>query len=411
MTVHVDDPELALLTGPDAEGLLAAAVATAGGQLLQWTPRQVDHRPGSGTTVAYRARVRWADRDQDETLAASTALTGVAQTPGVLALSDGEREVTVWRYPLDPALPGLAAASDRRRVGELLTSFGVPGIDPDGTQVRLRRRAYRPRRRAVIEATSPSGRLFIKVLRPHVARDLHRRHVLLRDAGLPVPRSLGWSDDGLLVLQALTGTGLRQQLRAVGPAPSGEDLLQLLQRLPEQVLGLPHRKSWTDNVTHYARVVGATLPPEATRAADLAGRVQAAVAGQPADEPTHGDLYEAQLLMTGSRVTGLLDVDTAGPGRRADDVACLIAHLEVLGDIDSNLARPQVAAHLADVAAGWQAEAEQVLDARELRYRVAGVLMSLATGPHRVQDDGWPQATTRRLDLVQHWVELADSAR
>ena len=34
--------------------------------------------------------------------------------------------------------------------------------------------------------------------------------------------------------------------------------------------------------------------------------------------------------MAGGVITGILDVDTIGPGRRADDLACLIAHLSTV---------------------------------------------------------------------------------
>lgn len=401
------DPDLLLLTGQDAGPLLEAAVETAGGELLSWTARQVDHRPGVGTTVSYRARVRWGSGERQETLAATTGLRSTTQVPpGVLVLGDGEHQVAVWRFPVDPGLPALAAAWDRPSLARLLTRFGVPGVAPDGSTVTTRLRAYRPRRRAVVEARTDAGSLFVKVLRPHLVEALHRRHVLLHDAGLPVPRSLGWTDDGLLVLRALRGTGLRQQLRRGGPAPSGADLVGLLDRLPDAVLDLPHRRAWTDHVAHYARVVGATLPSQTTRVAELADRVSSALAGSPADEPTHGDFYEGQLLVTGDRVTGLLDVDTAGPGRRADDVACLLAHAHVLA-----LMGHGDATSLRRVADGWQRAAEGTVDPTELRYRVAGVLMSLATGPHRVQDQGWRQATARRVDLVEEWVTAAETGR
>jgi hypothetical protein len=55
----------------------------------------------------------------------------------------------------------------------------------------------------------------------------------------------------------------------------------------------------------------------------------------------------------------------------------------------------------------WQEAAERSVDSVELRNRVAGVLMSLATGPHRVQEPGWEAATSRRLDLVEQWAESA----
>jgi Ser/Thr protein kinase RdoA (MazF antagonist) len=131
--------------------------------------------------------------------------------------------------------------------------------------------------------------------------------------------------------------------------------------------------------------------------------VAAALAGAVPDQPTHGDLYEGQLLVAHGRIRGLLDVDSAGPGRRADDLACLLAHLETLAVMDLRH-RDRLRA----LARDWYAEFERHVDAHELRTRVAGVLLSLATGPHRVQESGWEAATRRRLDLVEEW--LAPSA-
>jgi hypothetical protein len=66
LNVNAADPkadarELALLTGPDAAHVLAAAVQVVGGELVSCRPRQVVHQPRRGTTVSYRSRVRWPD--------------------------------------------------------------------------------------------------------------------------------------------------------------------------------------------------------------------------------------------------------------------------------------------------------------------------------------------------------------
>ncbi len=106
--------DLALLTGPDAADLLTAALAVADQELLGWRVRSVDHRPGRSTTAAYDARVRGSDGEPDQVLGASTGLP-TADVPGLLRLSDGEREVVVWRFPLDPGLPALPAALDEAR--------------------------------------------------------------------------------------------------------------------------------------------------------------------------------------------------------------------------------------------------------------------------------------------------------
>ena len=394
---RADDTSLDLLTGPGATDLLHTALATSGGQLLDWSARQVDHRPGASTTVSYRAHVKWPDGPRTVTLGASTGLrTLQADVPGMLVLSDGGRQVAVWQFPADPGLPSLAAALDQTAMRALLASYGVQAGPLD-----LVLRTYRPRRRAVVEVLGAGLRLFVKVLRPSRAAALHRRHRLLHDAGVPVPRSLGWTNDGMLVLGALPGRDLRSVLRAGGAAPDPDELSALLDRLPVEVCALPRRSSWSDNVGHYAAVVGSALPQEASRAALIAAEVEARLDGSAGgDVATHGDFYETQLLLKGSRITGLLDVDTAGPGRRADDLACLVAHSALLAMIE-----PAHAPATWSLTERLAARFGQQVDPVELRTRVAGVLMSLATGPHRVQEPDWPAATAARLDLAQRWLD------
>ena len=416
------DRDLAMLTGEAAPGLLAAALGTAGGELVSWRVRDVDHRPGGSTTASYRAVVRWADEERRETLGATTSKVDPG-APGVLSLSDGEREVSVWRFPQDPGLPALAAATDKRALASVLRSYGLGDVDADGRSLRVTVRAYRPRRRAVIEVVAPTARLFVKVLRPSRVRDLHERHRLLAEAEMPTPRSLGWTDDGLLLLQPLHGTSMRKALwdpSAALPTPIG--VVEVLNRLPEAVLELPRRTSWTEGAAHYAALLGAALPAEADRAAGLAGEISrlTTATGSP-DEPVHGDFYEAQLLLTEGRITGLLDVDTAGPGHRADDLACLVGHVAVLGTM-----RPEHRDRLTALAAAWFDELSfrggrgstashaalgkqgaEAVDPADLAARVAGVVLSLATGPHRVQESDWQDSTRRRLDVVEHWVGRA----
>jgi aminoglycoside phosphotransferase len=400
---------LELLTGPDAGDLLAAAVGTAGGQLDDWRVSQVDHRPGEVTTVAYRARVRWPDGERDDVLGASVSAGPAFEQPidadspaspaGVLTLSDGEQQVAVWCVPHDPDLPGLSAALDPGRLGRLLASFGV-----EATGLRIRLIGYRPRQRAVIRISAAGGTWYLKVLRPGQAAGLHHRHRLLHEAGVPVPRSLGWSDHGLLVLENLPGTGLRSLLAGTPDPdrlPSAADLLGLLDRFPDPVLELPRRPAWSLNCDRYAEVIAAALPSEGDRVREFARTVLAGVAGaDPGQDATHGDFYEAQLMVTGGRVSGLLDVDTAGPGHRADDLACALGHLEALAISD-----PAATVAASALATRWRNDFGHRVDPEQLRLREAGVRIGLATGPHRVQRPDWPAVTIRALDGIERLLD------
>lgn len=389
--------DLDVLTGPGAGSLLSAAVATAGGEVTTWSVRQVDHRPGRSTTVSYRAGVRWPHGVRAETLGASLGRPEDARGPGVVTLAEGERTAAVWMFQDDPALPALRPLHDPRALARLLGDLRVPGA---GGPVRLQVRAYRPTRRAVVEASTGRGRVFLKVVRPDRVVALHARHALLTDAGLPVPRPLGWTDNGLLALAPLQGTPMRDVVRDGGRVPSPADVVKLLDRMPAGVRALPRRRSWSEGAGHYAAVIGVALPAEAERAARLAAAITDAVAGDAGDEPTHGDLYEAQVLLAGGRITGLLDVDSAGPGHRADDLGCLVAHLETL-----SLLRGWDAARLRAYAREHARAYADVVGPDALAARTAGVLLSLATGPHRVQEPGWREATSRRLDAVERWLD------
>ncbi|WP_117211382.1 aminoglycoside phosphotransferase family protein [Allorhizocola rhizosphaerae] len=385
--------DLGLLTGPDAAGPLAAALAPVGGRLLSWRAVHVDNQPGRGCTVGYQARIGWPDgRVSEEQLAATTARA----PDGALVLDDGVDRVAVWRFPHDPYLPALAAATDPGAVGRLLGEFGYGGGPP-----RLRTRAYRPGRRAVIEAATGRGRLYLKVVRPQKVVALHERHRLLTGCGVPAPPSLGYTVDGLLVLEALPGRTLRRSLMLGGAVPSAQQVLSVLDRLPPRLADGPPRVSWLDRAGHYAAVIGAALPQRATRVGELAAELATLDEPEPVTA-VHGDLYESQLLVTGDRITGLLDVDTAGAGYRADDLACMIGHLSVLAQID-----PRRAPAINRLAADWLAVFDRHTDPAVLRGRIAAVVLSLATGPHRVQEPDWPAITMARLDLAAAW--LADA--
>jgi aminoglycoside phosphotransferase len=390
-------PELRLLLGPDAAGLLAAVAETAGGTLISWRPRQVSHQPNRSTVVQYRAGMRWSTGDTtSETFVAATGDRVPGQ--GAAIFDDGSTRVAVWRWPQDPFLPGLSDALDAAKVGSLLDDLGI-----DGGVVRLRTRAYRPGRRAVVEAAGRQGRLFLKVVRADRIEALHDRHRSLARS-LPVPESLGWSDGGLLVLTALPGETLRGALRSSRhPAPAPEAIVSLLDRLPAELAEEPPRRDLLSSARHHGEIIAATVPG----ATDRLEAVLDALANADDEDPgpvtaAHGDLYEAQLLVDRGRITGLLDIDTAGSGLRVDDLANFCAHLSVLAQMSD---RPR---QIRRFGAALLTHAEGHHPRAVLRRRIAAAVVGLATGPFRVMETGWASNTVRRLDLAADWLAGAD---
>lgn len=390
-------PELQLLLGEDAGELLAAVAAAAGGELSSWRPRQVDHQPGRFTVVQYKTDVTWPGCEtRSETLVAATGERIPEQ--GAAVFDDGENRVAAWRWTNDPFLPGIAEALNPTAVAALLDELGV-----DGGAIQLRTVAYRPARRAVVEATGRRGRLFLKVLRPNKVEDLHDLHRALTPE-LPVPRSLGWTDGGVLVLTALPGDTLRKALRSSSPPPpTPEAVTALLDKLPAELAERPLRRHLVSSAEHHASVIAATVPGTKERLDDLLGAIRSTLDPTPVETvPVHGDLYEAQLLVDRGRFSGLLDVDTTGAGHRVEDLANFCAHLSVLSLMSD---RPR---NFKRYGADLLAHAEQHHSPRQLRPRIAAAVISLATGPFRVLERGWQQNTRRRLDLAGEWINGLD---
>ncbi len=383
---RLDDETLPAL--PDLLGqpgaLLGAALAPAGGRVRSVQPRQTAWRPGLSLTVRYDTRVAWPDGTvTDEVLVASTG----RPHPGALVLRAGDVEVGVWRLPYDPWLPGLAAITADHRLGPLLDDLGVP---PGDAQHRIV--TYRPRRGGTT--------LFVKVTRPDRARALHDRHVALAGA-VPVPRSLGTDPDlGLVVLEGLGGTLLRQRIPLPDATlPPAGAVTALLDRLPPPPADQPaigwRAAEWVD-------LLGRLRPAQDERLQALAGELAAVDAGR--DEPrvpVHGDLHDAQLLVQRDRITGLLDVDTHGTGHRLDDLANLVGHLATLAVTTPR--RATVERYAARLLAAF----DRAVDPVVLRYAVADVVLGLATGPFRVLEPNWPANTDTRIDLAHSWAASA----
>lgn len=401
MTTSVDgvDAELGLLTGPAAGEWVAAVLAPMDATVRRWAARQVDYQPRIGTTVSYLVQVRWPDGTGTwETFGASSG-----ELPERVArVTDGETEVGLWRFPYDPDLPALPAVCDPARARRLLDAAGVRV--GDGV-LRPRVRAYRPRRRAVVEITASGRTVFCKVVRPNRAWRLYERHRVAVESGCPVPVPLGWTEDGLVVLSALPGRPLRDALLGDGPVPLDvDDVVATLDALPAALADGRRRRTWGQQAGHYAEVVAAAVP-------ELAQRAHVIAAAVDHDQPegpgvaVHGDFYESQLIVDDGRVTGLLDLDTAGRGERLDDVGCLLAHLAVLAQLTP--ARP---AEINRLGSRLWSRGCRDLEPAALARRTAAVVLSLATGPHRVQEPGWRAATARRVDLAEWWLARSRTA-
>jgi hypothetical protein len=88
-------------------------------------------------------------------------------------------------------------------------------------------------------------------------------------------------------------------------------------------------------------------------------------------------------------------------GRAGEDQAAMIGHLSLWQQIS---AQPERTRRLGDrFLSAW----DRRFDQGDLRRRAAAVILSLATGPFRVQRPAWPEETVRRIRLAESWVGSA----
>jgi Ser/Thr protein kinase RdoA (MazF antagonist) len=250
---------------------------------------------------------------------------------GVLTLRNpatGE-QADVWLYPADPELPALRTAVYAESASVVLGRLGLP---VDGVRVSLA--AYRPGKRAVVRVDATDAAYFLKVVRPSKAEPLQAQHTLWREAGMAVPRVLGWSDEGLVALEALDGVEMIGVLDRV-TEPSA--LLDAIERVTGGIGAVRSiavaRTSLVRRVDWYEGRLLELIPEHASVITSMVVAIRrryGAAGAAPATHTVHGDLHLAQILVDHehpTQVTGVLDIDTSGWGDPADDAAALYGHL------------------------------------------------------------------------------------
>lgn len=393
-------PAAAHLTGRGAVDVLRPVVAAAGGELLSCRTSQVQYRPQSDLVVRYRCEVGRNGRTTTDTLLAATTVAGpyTGTVPVEATTADGtDLSVGVWRWPFDPVLAGLPTAVTPRLAAEQLR--GLVGPRPDLEVV-----AYRPTERAVVRVRGDHREAYVKVVPPAATHTLVTRHTTLRDAGLPVPRILA-TGEGWLAMEALTGTTLRDRLKQGNlPLPPPERFRELHRSLATADHdGLPPVRSRLDDAPHHAAMLATVLPDCQGLLDELVGRIATATSHTSTTGLVHGDLHEAQLIVDDDGITGLLDVDDAGPGDPLGDIGTLLAHLAYRSATGDD---PRIDAYGAGLRVAISAETAPA----DVDLHVAAVLVGLATGPFRIQQHDWESTTRRVLALVEAHLAAAEAS-
>ena len=368
-----------------------------------WKVHSIHHRPGAGVTVGYALTVdRILDDGEhvrgEEYMCASTAHISHPNTPGLVRLTSRGATAWVWRYPGDPELPALHIACSPREMSALL-----------GTPVSVELMSYRPTRRAVVRVRGANGVSYGKVARPPQVDSLAKRHTMLTRAGVSSPGVLLHDSRGLLVIESAVGIPLSNAI-SHGLKNRASALLfsltELLDSLPMEAVGLTHRPAWADRCEHYAHAAATALPDERPRCETISRGIRDILARSDSGpiQPVHGDFYEANIFVSpdASHVTGVIDVDSLGPGHRVDDWACLLGHMCVLPHL-----APQSYPHVEADLPVWRDMCERMVDPAALCVRTAGVVLSLIAGAKRVDGREWHHDALGRLATAESWLERA----
>jgi hypothetical protein len=186
--------------------------------------------------------------------------------------------------------------------------------------------AYRPGRRAVLSVPIAGGRIWVKVVPPrHIGRVVETYRSLSAH-GLPVPGVRGWSEEGLLILDAAPGTPVTDAPWEPGALLDEVDRLRgsfSAAALPYRArTGLRRRLDW------YGARLRAVLDPSRIGAVVAVERqVRSGWGESHAETTVHGDLHIGQLFLgEDHRLSAVIDLDTAGRGIPADDTAAFVSH-------------------------------------------------------------------------------------
>lgn len=391
----VEDPTLpaaSFLTGTAASDVLRMPIEAAGGSLHSARPVNIHYRPGSDLVVRYSTQVSWPGKPRTrETHMAACAVRGPhAGTVPVESIIKGRKvTVGVWRWPFDPVLHGLGSAVTKRFVADLCEV-------KDRADLSLKVVAFRPTERAVIRATTSTDEFYLKVMDPRSVGSVVARHAALAASGVPVANlRTAVPEAGIVVFDALRGATLRDGLKAGcghWPTASAFDWLASVISGADIEQARPVASRLTDGVLH-AAMLAEVMPGEQDLLENLSNTIRA-VAVPPRSGTIHGDLHEGQLLIDRGQIVGVLDIDDVGPGAPIDDRASLLAFLRFRA-----ITVPKHRARITQYADELRSESATSFPLADLDVHTAAVLLGLATGPFRIQQQGWE--TTVHAVLTQ----------
>lgn len=357
----------------------------------------VRYKPG--TLLLATASVVFGERTGTALVAAATPDSAVkldkivrraSSHPGdVPLIADHERCLVFAPLTGDRHLPGIERLADRLR-----------WIDRRLAGAHLEVLSYKPHRRLVVRADVDGT--------PRAVAKLHVRHDYdevasaldwaggVRSQRLVLPRMIGADPDhGLVVTEWLPGSALDDQpperrratLRGVGK------LVGRLHLTDPTELG-PRARTTTDPHAIVAAI--GRLLPELVTPARRALRGCSPAFGPCT--PVHGDLSPDQVVH-GPDGVGLIDLDRAGLGHPANDLASWVAAEHLAAAISGHRADQPLPAPLME---GYRSVGGPATDA-QIAGQVPLELLRRASDPFRMRMHDWPERMAAIVEAAVTW--------
>jgi len=400
LTQWSEADQVQLFTGEGILELISAMYAQASGP-KRCVLIELHHRPGAGVSGLFEVvpvvdSAEEGAAQQPSLFVVATTETISEDATNVARVDTRDGQIVVWEHPNDPGLPGLATASIPERVQQQWGQ-GADLLD-------LQTVSYRPLRRAVLKAkfSHESSWYFLKVLRKD-AQLLWHKHVLLAQAGVPVPQVVGAVVDEVVAFRTVPGIPMaRAIMDSATPPISGSLIIDLLTSFPASLSDVPVRPAWTDRLHWYAHAARTAVPQYSQRIDALKASIDEVLehAERGPLVTNHGDFYEANVFVSNGTISGLIDIDSAGPGYLIDDLACFIGHLAVLPTLDRRYA------HVPGFVDYYLNEFAQYLEAQGISIsglyaRSASVVLTLIAGARDEEDPHWESSALARLEVAE----------
>lgn len=291
------------------------------------------------------------------------------------ALHDTDHSTVWWTFPDDRKLRGIDAVMSAEP-GHA-AALGIPAWSASEVA------EYAPERSLTVRADGDDGRAvaYVKLYAPgtvdvaRFAARYDRAAAAFRGTDrTAVPTVLGRTDS-MLALSPMPGVPWSRTSSGRTEAVLGHlgEAIARFHGIAPGALADDFGRLRVRRVLHSAELVGTARPD---LAGDLAQVAACLASGPPEDDPVvllHGDCHPKNCLVDGDRLT-LIDLDQAGAGSAACDIASMLARLRhgiVLGESTRDEADAAAAAFLAGYASVRHLPSEA-----SLRWHVAAALVA-----------------------------------